>query len=545
MPTSNGWRTTFASIARATPSMVTSSCVGPTPPEVKTTSWSRLSVATSRAIRSTSSGITAIRRTSTPSARSSRHRYAALASVILPERISLPMRMIPAVFGMAPGRFYDARMRSSKGRRRAGQSERLGLDVGCVVRFRRGRQPGAGARGPEHLRRSPRSQGDARQRRADRGRDQGARPRGRLLQRQRRRSRQARRDRRAHAARAGGAGRDGRAARAPPLARVRHPQAVRRRPDEGRRQPGADGHDARRDGAQPRLLDPGGRRPRSHDARRARLRDDLVGRHARPALLRPGLGGQGRARVARPSARLRAGAAGHHRQRDPCGRHRHPGPAEDPGPRIDRGRGEEPQPERADDYYRGRRACPGRPLPPGHVLDHGQRDRRRRRRRHRRVTYTQGVVLGIVQGVTEFLPISSSGHLILVPYVLGWPDQGLAIDAVMHLGTLAALLVYFRRELLGIVTGDVSRRLGVLLVAATVPGAVAGVLFGKVIEGGLRSPVVIAVSTGAWAIVMWIADRRAAAAPNAPGDPVERVTWGQGLAVGCAQALALVPGTSR
>ena len=161
------------------------------------------------------------------------------------------------------------------------------------------------------------------------------------------------------------------------------------------------------------------------------------------------------------------------------------------------------------------------------------------------MTYTQGVVLGIVQGLTEFLPISSSGHLILVPYVFGWPDQGLAVDAVMHLGTLAALLVYFRRELLGIVTGDVSRRLGVLLVGATVPGAVAGVLFGKVIENGLRSPVVIAVSTGAWAIVMWIADRRAAAAPNAPGDPVERVTWGQGLAVGCAQALALVPGTSR
>jgi undecaprenyl-diphosphatase len=161
------------------------------------------------------------------------------------------------------------------------------------------------------------------------------------------------------------------------------------------------------------------------------------------------------------------------------------------------------------------------------------------------VTYSQGVVLGIVQGLTEFLPISSSGHLILVPYVFGWPDQGLAIDAVMHLGTLAALVVYFRRELLGIVTGAVSRRLGVLLVAATVPGAVAGVLFGKLVESGLRSPLVIAVSTGVWAIVMWIADRRAAPAPNATGDPVERVSWGQGLAIGCAQALALVPGTSR
>src|SRR6266852_5427394 len=103
MPTSSGWRTSLTSIARATPSMVTSSWVGPTPPDVNTTSWSRLNAATSRAITSISSGMTAMRRTSTPSARSSRHRYAALASAILPERISLPTRMIPAVFGMAPG----------------------------------------------------------------------------------------------------------------------------------------------------------------------------------------------------------------------------------------------------------------------------------------------------------------------------------------------------------------------------------------------------------------------------------------------------------
>src|SRR2546422_7494119 len=87
-------------IARATPSIVTSSCVGPTPPEVKTTSKSRLCAVTSRAISSTSSGTTEIRRTSTPSWRSSRQRYAALTSAILPDRISLPMRMMPAVFGI-------------------------------------------------------------------------------------------------------------------------------------------------------------------------------------------------------------------------------------------------------------------------------------------------------------------------------------------------------------------------------------------------------------------------------------------------------------
>src|SRR5712691_10514032 len=136
-----------------------------------------------------------------------------------------------------------------------------------------------------------------------------------------------------------------------------------------------------------------------------------------------------------------------------------------------------------------------------------------------RMTYAQALVLGVVQGLTEFLPVSSSGHLILVPHVFGWPDQGLAFDAVMHLGTLAALVAYFRRELLGMVSGALSRRLAVLLVLATIPGAVAGVLFGKLVETELRWPLVIAVSTAGWAIVMWVADRRAAAPPTGPGDP--------------------------
>jgi undecaprenyl-diphosphatase len=161
------------------------------------------------------------------------------------------------------------------------------------------------------------------------------------------------------------------------------------------------------------------------------------------------------------------------------------------------------------------------------------------------VTYTQGLVLGLVQGLTEFLPVSSSGHLILVPHLFGWADQGLAFDAVMHLGTLAALLAYFRSELLGMASGTLSFRLVAILAVATIPGAVAGLLFEKVIAAELRSPLIIAVSTAAWAIVMWVADRRAAVAPRAPGEPLERVSWGQGLAVGCAQALALIPGTSR
>ena len=167
------------------------------------------------------------------------------------------------------------------------------------------------------------------------------------------------------------------------------------------------------------------------------------------------------------------------------------------------------------------------------------------------MTYTQGIVLGVVQGVTEFLPVSSSGHLILVPYLLGWPDQGLAFDAVMHLGTLAALVAYFRAELRAIATSALGgsdpggmRRLGLLLVAATVPGGLAGVLFDHLIEAHLRLPVVVALSTLTWALVMLAADRLARTRPAREAGERD-VGWGQGLLVGCAQALALIPGTSR
>jgi undecaprenyl-diphosphatase len=167
------------------------------------------------------------------------------------------------------------------------------------------------------------------------------------------------------------------------------------------------------------------------------------------------------------------------------------------------------------------------------------------------VSYTQAVVLGLVQGVTEFLPVSSSGHLILVPHVFGWPDQGLAFDAALHLGTLAALVAYFRAELLGVVAGTVSRRLAAIVIVATVPAGLAALAFGRYVETSLRSPLLIAFTTAFWGIVMLVADRRAGrlSTPTASRvvveDPLERVGWGQGLAVGVAQALALIPGTSR
>jgi undecaprenyl-diphosphatase len=161
------------------------------------------------------------------------------------------------------------------------------------------------------------------------------------------------------------------------------------------------------------------------------------------------------------------------------------------------------------------------------------------------MTYTQAVVLGVVQGVTEFLPVSSSGHLILVPHVFGWPDQGLAFDAAMHLGTLAALLAYFRTELRQMLDGVLERRLAILLGAASVPALAVGWLGNKWIEAHLRSPLVIAEATALWAVVMWWVDRRPRPAPPGHRDPLASVSWRQGVGVGCAQVLALIPGTSR
>jgi undecaprenyl-diphosphatase len=161
------------------------------------------------------------------------------------------------------------------------------------------------------------------------------------------------------------------------------------------------------------------------------------------------------------------------------------------------------------------------------------------------VTYFQALVLGIVQGLTEFLPVSSSGHLILTPHVLGWPDQGLAFDAAVHLGTIGALFAYFREEIRALVVGTLSRRLILLIVVATVPAGLAGLLFESLITTHLRAPGVVAGSLAVWALVMAAADRRPAPPPSGAGDPLECVRWRQALTVGTAQALALIPGTSR
>ena len=163
----------------------------------------------------------------------------------------------------------------------------------------------------------------------------------------------------------------------------------------------------------------------------------------------------------------------------------------------------------------------------------------------------QIVVLAVIQGVTEFLPISSSAHLILPAQLADWPDQGLAFDTAVHLGTLAAAMLHFRRDLAafgrsGLVfltqrrrndDFDSLARIGV----ATLPIVVVGGLFADEIETHLRSTTVIAIATIVFGLALWWADRANAERPARVSTPT---VW-QALWIGCAQAVALIPGTSR
>jgi undecaprenyl-diphosphatase len=161
------------------------------------------------------------------------------------------------------------------------------------------------------------------------------------------------------------------------------------------------------------------------------------------------------------------------------------------------------------------------------------------------------IVLAVVQGLTEFWPISSSGHLILVPRFMGWADQGLAFDVALHFGTLLAVMAYFRREVLAVphamllqVIGrphnEADARLGWAVALATVPAGIAGLLFKDFVEAELRSPLLIAGTTAFYGVLLWVADSRRGAVND------ERdLTLSKALVVGCAQALALIPGTSR
>ncbi len=162
------------------------------------------------------------------------------------------------------------------------------------------------------------------------------------------------------------------------------------------------------------------------------------------------------------------------------------------------------------------------------------------------------IVLGVLQGLGEFLPISSSGHLIVAPWLFGWPDSGLAFDVALHLGTLFAVAAAFWRDWLRLLSAffralpglrvleDEDARLLVYLALASVPGALAGLLLEHWAETVFRSPALVAGMMALMGVILWLADRRAGRA--AAGEPV---SLRDALIVGCAQALAIVPGTSR
>jgi undecaprenyl-diphosphatase len=163
----------------------------------------------------------------------------------------------------------------------------------------------------------------------------------------------------------------------------------------------------------------------------------------------------------------------------------------------------------------------------------------------------QAIVLALVQGLTEFLPVSSSGHLILVPKFLGWPDQGLAFDVAVHMGTLAAVLVYFRQQLATLirawflsVTGRPATedsRLAWSIVIAAIPVTIVGLLASDYIEAHLRnSAYAVAAALAFFGLLLWLADRLGRRTLNE-----SQVTWKRALVIGIAQALSLIPGTSR
>jgi undecaprenyl-diphosphatase len=180
--------------------------------------------------------------------------------------------------------------------------------------------------------------------------------------------------------------------------------------------------------------------------------------------------------------------------------------------------------------------------------------------------YLEAVVLGLIQGLTEFLPISSSAHLIIVPWLLGWDEPGLSFDAALHLGTLVAVICYFWRELLAMLREvpralskpvallrghgddpeDRDARLALMIALATIPGGVAGLLGESAIDGFFhgshhdRSLALIALLLMALGILLGIADRAAR-----HERPLGRLTLRDAALIGLAQAAALFPGVSR
>jgi undecaprenyl-diphosphatase len=170
-------------------------------------------------------------------------------------------------------------------------------------------------------------------------------------------------------------------------------------------------------------------------------------------------------------------------------------------------------------------------------------------------TILQALVMGIVQGLTEFLPVSSSGHLVVVPFLFGWNDpflNSLVFSVMLHLGTLVALLGYFRQDWARLIPAglaavrdrsfrsDPDRRLAGLLVASTIPAAIVGVVFNDLIEDEFRHVGLVAVMLVVGGVILFVADR-----VGRRSRAIADITFPVAIGIGAAQALALIPGISR
>lgn len=168
--------------------------------------------------------------------------------------------------------------------------------------------------------------------------------------------------------------------------------------------------------------------------------------------------------------------------------------------------------------------------------------------------YLQAIVLGVIQGLGEFLPISSSAHLILAPWLFKWEDPGLAFDVALHFGTLIAIVIYFFKDWIVIAGAGLGqeklvgryfditypRKMLWLLVAATIPGAIAGYFLEHYAESTFRNPLLIAVTLSVVGFILYWADKRLR-----PLKDLQHISWRESIIIGLSQALAIVPGISR
>lgn len=161
------------------------------------------------------------------------------------------------------------------------------------------------------------------------------------------------------------------------------------------------------------------------------------------------------------------------------------------------------------------------------------------------MTVLQSIILGIVQGLGEFLPISSSAHLVLIPWLFGWQDPGLTFDVALHMGTLLAVIIYFWRDWVSMLKGAISRkpsyekRIFWYLVIATIPGAAIGLALESKAETVFRSPLLIGVMLIVMGILLYLADRRRQLRT------MDTMTLSDAILIGLSQALAIIPGVSR